>query len=157
MSKALIVYYSRTGKTRIVAQKLSELTGADLGEIQERKSRTGAMGFLSAGKDTVFKSRVALTETPDPTPYDVVILGMPVWAFQPPAAMREYLRGTPLSDKTICAFCTSDGSGGKGTFKALEKILGEPLATTLDWLKPKEDDPALQAALEEWGAKLTAL
>jgi len=157
MSDILVVYYSRTGKTRFVAEKLAGLLGADLAEIRESKDRRGALGFVSAGKDTVLKRDVALEAAPDPGPYRVVLLGMPVWAFQPPAPVRAYLAGADLTDKTVCAFCTSDGSSGKGVFKALNKTLPRPLAETFHWVKPRPDDAEFDRALAEWAAEIKAL
>ena len=157
MSDILVVYYSRTGKTRLVAGKLAALLGADLAEIRERKDRRGALGFISAGKDTMLKRDVALETVPDPGPYGVVLLGMPVWAFQPPAPVRAYLAQTDLAGKIVCAFCTSDGSSGKGVFKALAKTLPKPPAETFHWVKPRPGDAELDRALSEWSAKVKAL
>ena len=157
MSDILVVYYSRTGKTRLVAEKLAGLLGADLAEIRERKDRRGALGFISGGADTMLKRDVALEAAPDPGTHRVVLLGMPVWAFQPPAPVRAYLAQTDLTGKTVCAFCTSDGSSGKGVFKALGKTLPKPPAETFHRLKPRPDDAELDRALAEWAGKVKAL
>lgn len=52
-AKPLVVYYSRTGKTRLVAGKVAELLGGDLVEIREAKDRSGLRGWLGAGRDTL--------------------------------------------------------------------------------------------------------
>ena len=94
---------------------------------------------------------------PDTGPYGVVLLGMPVWAFQPPAPVRAYLARTDLTGKTVCAFCTSDGSSGKGVFKSLGKTLPKPPAETFHWVKPRPDDAELDRALAEWAGKVKGL
>jgi len=157
MSEILIVYYSRTGKTRAVTQKLAALLGADIEEIKEKKGRAGATGFLGAGMDTLFKRGVELTQAPSVSERKMVVIGMPIWAFQPPAPVRQYVRQTDLAGITVCAFCTSDGTSGKGAFKALNGLLPAPLAETFGWIKPKPDDPELQQALAAWAEKLKAL
>jgi len=47
--KGLIVYFSRTGRTRKVAEALQEATGFDLEEIKEKAGRVGTLGFLKSG------------------------------------------------------------------------------------------------------------
>lgn len=157
MSDVLVVYYSRTGKTRMVAEKLASLLAADIEEITEKKDRSGAMGFLAAGKDTMLSRPAELTRVPDPGQRRTVVVGMPVWAWRPPPAIRAYLRKVDLTGKTVCAFCTSDGSKGKGTFRKLNALLPAPLAETFSCVKPKADDAELAQALAAWAEKIQAL
>jgi len=157
MSDVLVVYYSRTGKTRMVAERLSKLLAADIEEITEKKDRSGALGFIGAGKDTLLKRGCELAHAPDPKQYRLVLIGMPIWAFQPPAPVRSYLQMVDLSGKTVCAFCTSDGSRGKRTFNALNGLLPAPLAATFEWVKPRADDPRLDEALKVWAEEVRAI
>jgi len=157
MSDILVVYYSRSGKTRYVAEKLRELLSADLGEITEKKDRSGILGYMIAGKDTVMKRRAELTQAPSPVDYRIVVLGMPVWAFQPPPPIRAYLQAVDLSGKSVCGFCTYDGSGGDKTLDALHETLPDGLAERFHWKKPKPDDPQLFQALGVWAEKIKAL
>ncbi|MCD6377573.1 MAG: flavodoxin family protein, partial [Planctomycetes bacterium] len=53
MDKILIVYYSRSGTTRMVAEKLAKLLEADIEEIRERKERAGTLGFFIGIKDSI--------------------------------------------------------------------------------------------------------
>jgi len=157
MSEMVVVYYSRTGKTRMVAERLSKLLAADIEEITEKKDRSGALGFIGAGKDTLLKRGCELGHAPDPEKYRLVLIGMPIWALQPPAPVRSYLQIVDLSGKTVCAFCTSDGSKGQRTFKALNRLLPAPLAATFDWVKPRPDDPQLDEALKAWADEVRSL
>ena len=157
MSEMIVVYYSRTGKTRMVAEQLSKLLAADIEEITEKKDRSGVLGFIGAGKDTLLKRGCELAHAPDPEKYRLVLIGMPIWALQPAAPVRSYLQMVDLSGKTVCAFCTSDGSKGKRTFKALNRLLPAPLAATFDWVKPRADDSRLEEALKAWADEVRAL
>ena len=157
MSDFLVVYYSRTGKTRIVAEKLVALLEADSDEITESKDRSGSLGFVIAAKDTLFKKATELTHIPDPAEHKIILIGMPVWAARPPPPIRTYIEKTRLTGKTVCAFCTSDSTKGKGTFNALNKLLPIPLAATFEWIKPKTDDPKLDNALNAWANEVRAL
>ena len=157
MHEILVVHYSRTGKTRTVAAKLAALLGADIQEILEKKNRSGPLRLLGAARDTVLKRPVELKYAPDPAPYRIVLIGMPVWVLHLPAPVRAYVARADLAGKTVCAFCTSYNTRGKGAFKALNALLPAPLADTFEWVKPKADDPELQHALAQWAHKLAAL
>lgn len=157
MSDILIVYYSRTGRTRLVARRLAETLKVDAVEIEESKDRSGMVGYLLAGWDTMLKRPSQLKSAPDAGAYPLVVLGMPVWAFQPPPPIRAFVQSANLAGKTVCAFCTLDGSGHERTFAGLNAILPAPLASTFYWKKPRENDPALESALTAWAASVRGL
>ena len=43
--KCLVVYYTRTGKTKFVAEAIATQLGADLEEVVDLKKRGGAIGW----------------------------------------------------------------------------------------------------------------
>lgn len=47
----LIVYYSRTGRTKKIAENIRTKLNADIDEISDIKNRNGFLGWLSAGRD----------------------------------------------------------------------------------------------------------
>ena len=47
--KKLVVYYSRTGNTKVVAEKIANQLNADISEIIDRKNRKGRLVFLTGG------------------------------------------------------------------------------------------------------------
>ncbi len=155
--RILVVYYSRSGKTRLVAQKLAELLGADLGEITEVKDRSGALGYVGAGKDTVLKKASILTQAPPVEGYDVVVIGMPVWAFQPPPPIRAYVKQVDLAGKKVCAFCTYDGSGAEKTLAAMDELVPGGLADSSHWKRPRANDSNLDQKLTAWAAEIKTL
>ena len=154
MSDIVVVFYSRTGKTRMVARKLAELLNADLQEITEAKDRRGVTGFLGAIFAALRKRPTRLTSRHSLEGKSSVVLGMPVWAESPPPAVVTYLRSVDLSAKHIWAFCTHGGSGGKGMFRKLAEMLPAPPEDTLSLKNPREDDPALQQTLADWAGRI---
>lgn len=156
MSDILVVYYSRTGRTRLVAEALADLLGAELGEITEKQDRSGPIGYLAATKDAVLKRDTELTGAPSVSEKTLVVLGMPVWMGRPPPAVRAYLSRVDLRSKTLCAFCTSH-TGGKGALEALKRLVPVPLSETFDWRNPKPDDPELARGLDAWARRIQAL
>jgi len=156
MDKILIVYYSRTGTTRMVAEKLAKLLEADIEEIRERKERAGALGFLVGIKDSILDKPAELISTHTIEGRDIVIIGMPVWADAPPPAVRAFVRQYDLTGKKIFAFCTHRGSGGDKTFAKLADMLPEKLVGTLA-LKSPQRDPQLEEKLKQWVEQIRSL
>jgi hypothetical protein len=157
MKDILVAYYSRTGKTRMLAEELTRLLDADLEEIREKKDRSGMLGFLGGGRDATLKRAAELVSEHSAGPRKAVVLGMPVWAWGPPPAVRAYLAAHPPKAGNLCAFCTHDGGGGKRAFRILAELAGRELAATFEWKKPSAGDPVLLAALKDWAEKIKAL
>jgi flavodoxin len=149
MKPTVIVYYSRTGVTRTVAGQLAALLDADLEEIREAKDRSGALGWVGAQMDWMFKRDATLTSEHNVAGRKTVVIGMPVWGFKPPPALRNYLKKVNLTGKKVCAFCTYDGTGGDRTLEAVAGLVPGGLAARLPLKKPAAD-PNLAATLKEW-------
>ena len=114
MMKSLVIYYSRTGNTRLCATTVSKLLKADLREIIEKKNRKGVLGYLSAGKDSSLRKKVALA-TPDYNfeGYNTIIVLSPVWAWNASAPVTTYLMNCDLKGKQIISIASMAGAEGK--------------------------------------------
>jgi len=66
--RTLIVFYSRTGYTRKLAEKLSNLLAADKEEVIDQKSRKGIFGYLGAGREGVLKKSTEISSVNSFTP-----------------------------------------------------------------------------------------
>ena len=51
--KSLVVYYTRTGVTKFVAQTIAAELGSDIEEVVDLKNRAGKLGWMSAGRDSM--------------------------------------------------------------------------------------------------------
>ena len=131
--KALVVYYSRTGNTRKVAQAISNALKCDIEEIIDETNRKGIINWFLAGRDA---SRKRLTKIKDVlkdlSSYDTVIIGGPVWAWGLDVPLRTFLTQYKDQLKDVAFFCTEGGSGGENAFRSMEEILEKrPLATLI--------------------------
>jgi flavodoxin len=130
--KTLVVFYSRTGNTRLLGNELGAALGAHVEELTDRKNRHGVMGWLSSGSDARRK-RLADLEPPvhDPSAYDLVILGGPVWASTICSPTRTYALAQRDAFKSVAFFCTLGDYRFSGrSFEALKEATGmEPVAT----------------------------
>jgi flavodoxin len=116
--KSLVVYYSRTGNAKFVAETIAATIGADTEEIIDLKKRGGPLGFISGGKDATQGKETEIAPTKrSPKDYDLIILGTPVWASAPTPAIRTYINQNDLAGQKIALFFTA----GKENQKAIDK------------------------------------
>lgn len=122
--KALIVFFShagdnysvgniKVGNTKIVADYISEYTGADQFEIKISKYDGMAYKPLcDLAKEEQQKGELPPFEgTVDVEKYDVIFIGGPVWWGTYPQVMFTFFNKYDLSGKTIIPFTTHEGSG----------------------------------------------
>ncbi|MBO4692554.1 MAG: NAD(P)H-dependent oxidoreductase [Bacteroidales bacterium] len=112
--KMLIVYYSQTSNTKVVADEIQHLSGADVEVVIPVNPYSGTY------QETIERSAKEREEgiLPEIEPlkanladYDVIFLGYPIWfgTYAPPIA--TLLSQIDLNGKKVVPFCTF-GSGG---------------------------------------------
>lgn len=126
MSKTLVAFFSASGNTKRVAEKLAAAIDSDLYEIKP------AVPYTSADlnwRDRHSRSSVEMND-PSSRPeladyhaniagYDRIFLGFPIWWYTAPTIVRSFLESYDFTGKTIILFATSDGSGLGKTAKEL--------------------------------------
>ena len=128
-TKMLVLYFSRTGEqygvgviekgnTAIVAEIITDLTGADLYEIvpaEDNYPTTYKELTDVAKKEQNENARPAYADTlPDLSDYSVIFIGAPVWWGDWPMIMYTFFENEDLSNRTLIPFCTHAGSGLSG-------------------------------------------
>jgi len=110
--KILLVYYSRSGTTKKVAEAIAAQLKCDTEEIQDVRSRKGLFGWLRSGREAMRRVLPPIRETTrDPGQYDLVIVGSPVWGSTMASPIRTWLdRQKPKLVNTVALFCTSGGA-----------------------------------------------
>jgi flavodoxin len=79
--KSLVVYYTRTGNARFVAETIAAEVGADIEEVIDLKKRSGILGWLRGGSDARKGKETEITQTQKvPANYDLIVVGTPIWA-----------------------------------------------------------------------------
>ena len=122
--KTLVVYYSKSGNTRRVAEEIATVVGAETEEIVEvGVKRTGILGFLRAGRGGMMREKSRI-ETPKKRPgdFDLVFVGSPVWGWNLAPAVRSYLAAVDLGQKPMALFCTMGSNGEKKTFDSIREL-----------------------------------
>ena len=126
MKKALVAYFSASGVTEQVAEKLASAAHADCFRIQPK------IAYTKVDLDWTNKSSRSSVEMSDPASrpeivnenldvlsYDTIFIGFPIWWYVAPTIVNTFLESCDLTGKTVVPFATSGGSGMGGTNKAL--------------------------------------
>lgn len=132
--KTLVVYYSRTGNTKLIGHEIAAALGADVEELKDGKNRAGPIGFLLSGMEAKRKTPVQLEKlVHNPAEYDVVVVGSPIWASTISTPTRTFLHQHRDSLKSVAWFCTSGSvageTDGKGFAAMTEESRLSPIAT----------------------------
>ncbi len=150
-SGVLVVYFSGTGTTRGLAERIAALTGADLAEIVPAQPYTA--------EDLNYKDRTTRAtveqNTPDIRPeiaeeislegYSVVYLGYPIWWGQAPRIMSTFVETHDFTGITVIPFCSSGSSGAGSTGETLGEQAGTGTFLSSTRLDAGISDSELQA------------
>jgi hypothetical protein len=98
-----IVYYSRSGNTRFVAELLAEREGGELVPLEEKGSRRGLWGFLKSGYQASTKRSSRLKGDPWSriAGCQRLYLLTPIWAGNGSPAANAFLDGAELRGKQV--------------------------------------------------------
>jgi flavodoxin len=156
--KSLVVYYSRSGNSKFVAQKIAEKIGADTEEVIDKKNRRGWIGFLIAGFDATRGKETQIEETRFlPNNYDLIVVGTPIWNGRPSPAIRTYLRKNDLSRKKVALFCTLDGSNEEKVTANIRKLLPNGnIVGALTVKKALKNPEEAENKISTWCSSLTS-
>lgn len=118
MSRKLVAYFSASGLTAKLAEKLAEAIGADIYEIQpavpyttedldwrNEQSRSSIEMKNPASRPEISGKRDNMDE------YDTVFVGFPIWWYVAPTIINTFLESYDFTGKKIIPFATSGGSG----------------------------------------------
>ena len=125
MSKSIVIFFSHagdnysvgvidTGNTKIVADYISEITGADQFEIVTHKYDGMAYTpLIELAKKEAAAGELPPYEgtAPDLSGYDTVFIGGPVWWGTYPQVMFTLFKDINLDGKTVIPCTTHEGSG----------------------------------------------
>ena len=128
MSKILVSYFSASGVTKSVAEKLALALNGDLFEIEpkvkytnedldwtNKQSRSSIEMNNRASRPEVAKKVENLDI------YDKVLIGFPVWWYIAPTIINTFIEENDWSGKEIYVFVTSGGSSESQSFSNLKK------------------------------------
>lgn len=158
--KKIVLYYSKTGNTKHIAETIAKEIKADILEIKREKDLegTGFGMYMKGGFEAMTKRKAKIKPLEkDIQNYELIFLGSPVWAWRMNPVIRSLLNEENFTGKKFALFCccSSEGNGIKVcgiTKKYLTKnsVLGE--AEFIDPLTHKKEEQITRA--KEWAKEM---
>ena len=126
MSKILVSYFSASGITKRVAEKVATAVNGDLFEI-EPKERYTEEDLDWTNKES--RSSIEMNDNIKPEiankvsnleDYDTVVLAFPIWWYKEPTIIDKFLEENDMNGKKMYVFVTSGSSSIDSTYKSLK-------------------------------------
>ena len=152
-SKVLVVYFSATGTTKGVAEKIADITNADLYEIKAAQAYTdvdlnwhdSSSRTTKEQNDKSIRPEIA-SEKLSLDGYTTVFIGYPIWWGEEPRILDTFAESYDFDGITVIPFCTSGGSGIGRSGKSLEEN-----ANSGNWLEGARFGGSVsEAELQSW-------
>ena len=155
MMKTLVAYFSASGVTKRVAEKVADVLDADIFEIAPETPYSAAdLDYMDKNSRSTIEMndksfRPPIKETIDVTEYDTIVIGFPVWWYTAPTIINTFIESCDMAGKTAVAFCTSGGTGISGCENDLKNAYPE-----INWIPGKrlsgrEGDDIIKSLIEQ--------
>lgn len=126
----IVAYFSATGTTKEVAEKIAQILNADLFEIKPKEK------YTSSDLNWRDKNSRTTKECNNPSlrpeienkvenfdGYETIFVGFPIWWYKEPNIIDTFFESYDFSGKKIVLFATSGGSGLGKTVEDLKKVI----------------------------------
>lgn len=142
--RAAVIYYSLEGNTEFIARMIAEEAKAKMFKLETRKEfpTKGFKKFFVSGGSVLFHRKPELKEESfNLEAYDTLIIGSPIWAGTYASPLNTFLSLNEIKNKTIYLFaCHGSGDADKYYSKMKERLHGNIIADTIDFLEPIKKD-----------------
>lgn len=152
-SDVLVAYFSATGTTKGVAERIASVTGGDLYEIlaaepytdddlnyNDRSSRSTSEQNDKNARPEIGSEDISLDG------YTTIYLGFPIWWGEEPRILDTFVEKYSFEGITVIPFCTSGGSGIGRSGPNMEALAGSGT-----WLEGKRfSGNVSEADLQSW-------
>lgn len=130
--KKLVAYFSATGTTANVAEKIAQILNADLFEIKPKEKYTSSdLNWRDKNSRTTkecnnptFRPKIE-NKVENFDGYETIFVGFPIWWYKEPNIIDTFFESYDFSGKKIVLFATSGGSGLGKTVEDLKKVLAK--------------------------------
>lgn len=134
MKKSIVVYFSASGITAKIANRLAKAIQADTFEIKPQiPYTTEDLNWTDKNSRSSVEMRdrsfrpVLAEAVPNLKKYDVVFVGFPIWWYREPSIIDTFIEAGQLDGKILVPFATSGGSGLGETVQNLQTLAPQAL------------------------------
>ncbi len=141
MKKVLVVYYSLTGNTKLIAEEIAKSINSDILELKPVKEldADGGSKYFWGGYQATMKIKPKLKPFDiNPLEYDLIILGTPVWAWTYTPPIHSFLSKFDLSGKHVALWTCSDGDGVRAMNKFKKALKNANILGEIRFKAPKK-------------------
>ena len=148
-----VIFYSRTGNTKIVAEVIGATFGLPLQEIKDLKDRSGFFGFIGGMIDVrKYPITTISPETFNLEDDEVLFIGSPIWGMKFAPAITTFLEKADFAGKKVILFTTTSSRMKQTSFDEYSDFIQKKGGTVVDafFLKTlwKESDEVRKEAQE---------
>ena len=134
--KVLVIFFSRTGTTRSLAEQIARATQADVEELREHRSRRGIFGWLRSGYEGTYRlASEILPLQRSLRGYDLVYVGSPTWNQSLASPVRRFLADNASALPSVVLFATCAAQGATEVLAQMTQMLTQPPLATLAMLR----------------------
>jgi Flavodoxin len=149
--KALVVYYSHSGHTDRAAKRVAARIGADIARIIPGREFRWPLGLWRATRMALRAETLAIKPiAPDPTTYDLVLVGTPIWAHHISPPIRSWLAGNKDRLRDYACFYTYGGFGWPEAGEDMARVMGRSPAAVLEISRQDEGRDSFEEKLNSF-------
>lgn len=157
LGKTLVIYYSLSGHTKDIADRIALLTDADVYEIKPKEPlKPGILFSLDARRQLKSGNYPKIEENlPDASAYDMIFVGAPIWWYTAATPVLEFLKTYDFKGRKVVPFSTQGSNFGSyfDDFAAKAKNAKILPGASFNNLSKKYDD-AVDNKITDWLNKL---
>jgi len=153
--KILVLYFTRSGRSRKVAENIAQGLKADIEEIVPLKGYKGLFGFIRGGfQATRGKTPAIKPLDKNLAAYDLIIFGTPIWGSRMASPLRTAITENKPKIKKYAFYCTAGGAGQEKAFADVRELVDfAPVAT----MEVQSMEVSKDTTSEKIGAFIAAL
>lgn len=102
--KTLIVFFSRSGNTELMARKIAEVKQAHIIPIQSERNKIGVRGWIETLMDARKTEAEISPAKIDLSRYDTIYIGSPIWLYSPAPQVFEFAKNNDFTGKKVVLF-----------------------------------------------------
>lgn len=125
--KPLIIYFSYSGNTKLVAETIQKNTNGNIFRIETTKPYPESYHETTKIVQDEFNNKIypelKFTTINNLEEYDTIFIGYPIWWDTMPMAVQVFLKANDFSEKTIIPFCTHGGSRFGSSLSDLKELI----------------------------------
>jgi len=156
--KTAVVYYSLDGNCAFVADQIKDGLNAELVRLymQDEKKRRGLIKILWGGGMVFRRQKPPLKPyTFDPAAYELIVIGVPVWAGSPAPPIQTFLSETGISGKKIALFVCHGGGKGNALNTLKTLLSGNEIIAEADFVNARKNSGEVKRQIADWVKGIT--